>query len=95
MNYKVGAKIGCRVITPPGKYKHIVKNSNESTESFDLEYFQIVHVSEIMRTYMIIIEDDMPGGVVSMFHVAHLNVPKAFLFRKFTDISECHVVGKK
>lgn len=40
--------------------------------------------------YMIVVEDDMTGWIVTDFHIIHMEVDKKYRGKKFFDVSEIY-----
>lgn len=95
MKYRVGDEITCYIETRKNNSNYILMRELLEDEIPEKRSFQVVALDKILETYMIILPADIVGWTVSRFHTVHMNVPKAFLGRKFWDVFERYVVSKK
>lgn len=94
MKYNVGDVVTCNTETPVNKQKRIVVKIPSVDSVLGSGHFQIVSKDETNQTYKVIIENDMLGWDISMFHIQHEKVPVAFNGKKFYDVPEIFILGK-
>lgn len=92
MKYSVGDVIDCDVeILENGKKKICTPETSDEAK-IELMSFEIVYVDEIMKTYKIIIDDNMSGWIIGKFAVKYEEVDEKFLGKKFYDLPESWVI---
>lgn len=90
MKYKVKDKISIGVKTDEAGLKRL----SVDKESKSKQTFLIVSISEVMQTYMIVIDDDMVGWNLSEWHIKNYKLDSALLGKKFYDITDHYVIEK-
>ena len=94
MNYFVGDLVICGVEIRKNGGKAIINREKPFT-ILEPKAFQIVAKDPLMESYTVIVDDDMVGWIISKFHVEHWNVPKAFLGKKFFEVTENYIIERK
>lgn len=94
LKYKIGDCVIVNTETPPNKQKRILTREPTPDTLLGSGSYQVVAKDELMKTYKIILDDDMLGWQISMFHIQHERVPVAFQGKKFYDVQETFVLGK-
>lgn len=97
MKYHVGDLVAIKVKTQKNGRKSIFygESLDIKDSALEIKKFQIVGINEAMKAYKIIIDDDITGWQISQFHIDHEGIAKAFLGKRFYDISENHIVETK
>jgi hypothetical protein len=95
MKYHVGDLISVKIKVQKNGRKSISYGNLSDGSTLEIKKFQVIGLNESMKTYKIIIDDDMIGWQISQFHIDHEGVAKAFLGKRFYDISENHVAETK
>jgi hypothetical protein len=95
MKYNVGDLVTCNTEVRKNGRKYILSRPPEEDSILGNGAFQIVSKDETLKSYKIIIDSDMVGWQISVFHVQHEKVPMAFVGKNFWDVTEEYILNKK
>lgn len=95
MKYKVGDILCCLVEEVPGRARKILMGPPTEGSIVTESCFQVIAKDEIMGTYMLLIDSNMTGWIISVFHIVHLKVPAVLRGKKFWDLHEQFITKKK
>lgn len=95
MKYKVGDKVVVRVEVPKEGAKRVLIREPKPDSKIVEKTFTIVIKHELEQSYTIIIDDDMVGWYISVFHVKHNKVDEKYVGKKFYDVTEEFILKKK
>lgn len=96
--YKVGDLVVCEVEIRQDGRKYILSSEKEvDPKNLSEDVFQIVLISTVAEdwnNYMLVISDDMVGWTINKFHTEIAGVAKAFLGKKFWEVTEQFIIKK-
>lgn len=94
MSYAIGDTVICKVeVLQNGKKKMSIIEPAVSSKTEEMN-FLIIGIDHSIDLYKIAIPEEMPGWVVSKFHVEFHHVNKQHIGKKFYDIPESLILGK-
>lgn len=92
MKYKIGSTLICNVeVFIDGQKKVCINKSKKDSEILQ-KSFLVIGIDHMMKTYKIIIDDDMVGWIINSFHIKHQHIDEKFINKKFTDITESFIL---
>lgn len=97
--YKVGDLVTCEVETRKNGKRYVLAFDKKVDKKNIVEMdFQVILVNNVAgseyNTYMIVIPEDIIGWTVNRFHVETAGIAKAFLGKKFWELTEQFIIKK-
>ena len=88
MNHKINQNVLVKVEVQKSGRKSVLTKEPRKSSTVIEQLFKIVLINETCQLYSIVIDDDMLGCYLDTFHVAHCNLDKKYLGKKFVEIND-------
>jgi hypothetical protein len=95
MLYKVGDKVICPVEIQKSGVKRISIREPLADSKVSKKDFQIIYIDPVIQAYTIVIDDDMTGWALDKWHVKYWNISEKLIGKRFFDVTETIIEGKK